>query len=124
MNAAWVTVVVCLCGGVGSCLRYVVDAEVGVRWRRRFPLATLIINVAAGLCAGAVVAWAAAGLLPEPYRLVFAVGLLGGFSTFSTAVNEAVSLLRQLRLALATVYLCAQIVLPVLACTTGYLLAS
>lgn len=88
-------ILVCLCGGVGASCRYLLDVTIKTYWQRAFPLSTFTINLIAGFLAGLVAALALGGTLDEPWRLVLATGFLGGFSTFSTAINEMVTLFRK-----------------------------
>ena len=117
------TLLICLCGGLGAALRYLLDTLVKARWQVDLPLSTMIINLLAGLAAGLVAALAAFHGLPAWGRLLLATGLLGGFSTFSTAVNEVLALTRQRRHLAALGYLAASIFLPPLLTALGFLLA-
>ncbi|PXY87981.1 fluoride efflux transporter FluC [Bifidobacterium asteroides] len=124
------TLLICLCGGLGAGLRYLLDTLVKARWQVDLPLSTMIINLStmiinllAGLAAGLVAALAAFHGLPAWGRLLLATGLLGGFSTFSTAVNEVLALTRQRRHLAALGYLAASMLLPPLLTALGFLLA-
>ena len=117
------TLLICLCGGLGAGLRYLLDTLVKARWQVDLPLSTMIINLLAGLAAGLVAALAAFHGLPGWGRLLLATGLLGGFSTFSTAVNEVLALTRQRRHLAALGYLAASMLLPPLLTALGFLLA-
>ncbi len=82
-------------GGVGSILRY------GVTWWAKswptHPLAgTFVSNVLASLVLALVVFGAFKNLIPgTPAFLFLAVGVAGGFSTFSTFSMENVMLIRE-----------------------------
>ena len=117
------TLLICLCGGLGAGLRYLLDTLVKARWQVDLPLSTMLINLLAGLAAGLVAALAAFHGLPNWGRLLLATGLLGGFSTFSTAVNEVLALTRQRRHLAALGYLAASIFLPPLLTALGFMLA-
>ena len=117
------TLLICLCGGLGAGLRYLLDTLVKARWQVDLPLSTMIINLLAGLAAGLVAALAAFHELPAWGRLLLATGLLGGFSTFSTAVNEVLALARRRRHLASLGYLAASIFLPPLLTALGFLLA-
>ena len=117
------TLLICLCGGLGAGLRYLLDTLVKARWQVDLPLSTMIINLLAGFAAGLVAALAAFHGLPNWGRLLLATGLLGGFSTFSTAVNEVLALTRQRRHLAALGYLAASMLLPPLLTALGFLLA-
>ena len=116
------TLLICLCGGLGAGLRYLLDTLVKDRWQVDLPLSTMIINLLAGLAAGLVAALSVFHGLPNWGRLLLATGLLGGFSTFSTAVNEVLALARQRRHLAALGYLGASILLPPTLTALGFLL--
>ena len=120
MNAL-ITLAVCLCGGFGASLRYICDTLIKAKWSRSFPLSTFVINVAAGFAAGTVAALYASATVADPWHLILATGLLGGFSTFSTAINEMVTLAKKHRRRTAVGYLAASVIAPTLAVAFGFL---
>ncbi|MCI1935597.1 MAG: CrcB family protein [Bifidobacteriaceae bacterium] len=81
-------VLAALCGGVGAVCRFLVDSAVNRHNRLRFPLGTIVVNVTAcfllGLLTGVVATFPALSDL----KFVLGTGLLGGYSTFSTASVE------------------------------------
>lgn len=117
-------ILVCLCGGVGASCRYLLDVTIKTYWQRAFPLSTFTINLIAGFLAGLVAALALGGTLDEPWRLVLATGFLGGFSTFSTAINEMVTLFRKHRYPTAAAYLVLSLGVPVVAAACGFRLTA
>ena len=68
-----------LAGGVGAVLRYLVDVGVARLAGRRFPWGILIVNLTGSFALGVVTT-----ALPET-AFVLGAGLLGGYTTFSTA---------------------------------------
>jgi CrcB protein len=90
-------------GGVGASLRLLVDGVVKARSRLEFPLATTVINVSGSLLLGFLTGLAAARLVPDAWALVFGAGLLGGYTTFSTASFETVRLVQSRRFRAAAV---------------------
>lgn len=73
-------------GAIGSMARYVVMSLVGRLHNTEFPYGTLAVNIAGGFLMGVWIA-VMATLLParaKDLHLLFAVGALGGFTTFST----------------------------------------
>lgn len=95
----------------------------GIVAQKTFPLSTFAINVVAGLLAGLVAGLFAANTISPDCRLLLATGFLGGFSTFSTMMNETVTLLRNGKIACFIGYALASIVVPVMAVACGYWLA-
>jgi len=84
-------------GGAGAALRLLVDGLVRRGRATVLPVGTLVINVTGSFALGVVTAIAADGLLPAPIALVLGAGLLGGYTTFSTASFETVRLVHQRR---------------------------
>ena len=113
---------VCLCGGVGASCRYLLDTLIKARWTRAFPMSTFVINLVAGLLAGVVAALAADAAIDGAWRLMLATGFLGGLSTFSTAINEMVTLAKAGRWGTAAGYCAVSVVVPVAAVAVGFLL--
>lgn len=93
MNAVGLFVVVCIAGGAGAVLRFVVDGWVGAAVPMRFPVGTTTINLTGSFILGVVTGLASADLLPGAWGSVLGVGLMGGYTTFSTASVETVRLL-------------------------------
>lgn len=89
-----------LAGGAGALLRFWVDGVISSRWKGSIPLATFFINASGsfvlGLLTGLLSSWtgSTAGedsfVITENIALVAGAGLLGGYTTFSTAMIEAV----------------------------------
>lgn len=77
-----------LAGGVGAVLRYVVDLGVSRVAGRRYPWGILVVNLTGSFALGVVTA-----ALPGEAFLLGA-GLLGGYTTFSTAMLDTVALWR------------------------------
>ncbi|MEV7618977.1 CrcB family protein [Microbacterium sp. NPDC089321] len=76
------------CGGLGAATRYLVDIGVARLTGARFPWGVMVINVTGSLLLGLVV-----GMLPGA-AFVLGAGFLGGYTTFSTAMVDAISLWR------------------------------
>lgn len=76
------------CGGLGAATRYLVDIGIARLTGTRFPWGVMVINVTGSFLLGLVV-----GMLPD-VAFVVGAGFLGGYTTFSTAMIDAVSLWR------------------------------
>ena len=111
-------------GFVGAVLRFWVSATTA-RWTlpSQFPWGTFIVNVAGCLLIGLLLGWMAGRAGLEQMRLVFIVGLLGSFTTFSTFGFESVRLLEQGRAGAFVVNVGGQLVLGLLAVAVGLWLA-
>jgi fluoride exporter len=104
-----------LAGGVGAVARFLVDGAVATRAVSEFPLGTFVVNLSGAFALG-VVAGAAIG--DDAYRL-FATGLLGGYTTFSTWMYESQRLGEDGELRLGVVNLVASLVVGVIAVWVG-----
>uniref|UniRef100_UPI00359C3745 fluoride efflux transporter FluC n=1 Tax=Bifidobacterium adolescentis TaxID=1680 RepID=UPI00359C3745 len=113
-------IAVCLCGGIGASARYICDSYIKAFWHKTFPMSTFVINVIAGLLVGIIAALFAKSAISGDARLLLATGFLGGFSTFSTMMNETVTLLRKGEIASFAGYFMASVVVPVVAVACGY----
>jgi CrcB protein len=86
---------VALAGGLGAALRFVLDRAVMARTKTSYPWGITIVNLTGSFALGVVTGAAASPALSAPWAAVLGVGLLGGYTTFSTvAVEVAVSLTR------------------------------
>jgi fluoride exporter len=109
-------------GGTGAVCRYLA----GVNFTRLFGpkqpyLATFGINVLGGLLMGLLVGWLAlrAGADQARWRLLLAVGVLGGFTTFSSFSLETATLLQRRAYGVAAGYVGGSVVLSILAVMLG-----
>lgn len=71
-------------GGLGSALRF----AIAYFMNKNIPYGTLLVNLLGSFVIGFVLAAYQAKSISEEYRLLFAVGFAGGFSTFSAFVFE------------------------------------
>ena len=90
-----------------------------------WPLGTFSANSLGGLAMGLLVGWLAfrGGAHQESIRLFAAVGLLGGFTTFSSYSLEAVMMIERRDYALAATYVVGSVVLAVVALFIGLAIA-
>lgn len=107
-------------GGTGAVLRYQLGRfmthVLGVNVVTAFPWATLVANVIGSLSMGVLAGWLARhGSHGESWRLFVGVGLLGGFTTFSSFSLETMLLIERGQASTAAVYA----VVSVLAALTG-----
>jgi len=112
---------VMLGGSIGSVARYVVGALFVQRFGPGFPYGTLAINLVGCFAIGIVAQLAqtrALGISPT-VRLFLAVGLCGGFTTFSSFAYETVTLVGDGATALAFLYIGLSVVVGVLAAFAG-----
>ena len=87
---------VALGGAIGSTLRYGVNELLGSRLRGEFPLATFLVNVSGAFLLGVVLTLAVERTsVTHWWRLFLCVGVLGGYTTFSTLSYETVELIAE-----------------------------
>lgn len=110
-------------GGVGAAARLVVDGLVKDLAGARLPWGTATMNLSGSFLLGLLTGAAAAGA-PAALLAVLGTGLLGGFTTFSTASVETVRLLQQRRGAAAAGYAAGTLVLAVALAWAGIALAA
>ena len=87
-----------------------------------FPWATFAVNVIGCLLIGLFTGIAASGHLPTQWKLVLITGFCGGFTTFSTFMNENYMLGKDHLLMLA-IYTLASLALGMAALVVGYKMA-
>ncbi|MDP6675238.1 MAG: fluoride efflux transporter CrcB [Gammaproteobacteria bacterium] len=112
-------------GFIGSALRFVVSG-----WVQRLaatsvmPYGTLVVNVLGCLALGFLGGLAEYRQVLEPgQRLFLMVGILGGFTTFSTFAFESISLMQDTEILKAMLNTAAQVVLGFGAAFAGFILA-
>ena len=113
-------------GGLGAMARYGLGLAVGrLAPGAAWPWPTLTANVAGGLQMGLLVGWLAlkAGAGQESIRLFAAVGVLGGFTTFSAFSLEAALMIERREIVSAFVYAAGSVVLAIAALFVGLMIA-
>lgn len=92
MTEIWLALGAAVAGGLGAALRQAIDHAVP-KGRRAFPWGLFVVNLtgsfALGLLTGAV--------LGDPMHAILATGLLGGYTTFSSASLDTAKLLTERR---------------------------
>jgi CrcB protein len=112
-------------GGVGSVARYLVGV-----WAFRLtgpgpPWGTLTVNVAGGFVMGCLAGVLAlrGGADQERWRVLIGVGVLGGFTTFSSFSLETALMIERKQYGLAASYVAGSVVLAIGALFLGLLAA-
>ena len=111
-------------GAIGAGARHLVGRAVLAATGASFPYATMAVNIAGGLLmgllAGGLLRLGAAG---EAWRLLLGVGVLGGFTTFSSFSLDAVTLAQRGDVAAAALYVLVSVAGSIAALLAGLAVA-
>ena len=115
------SLLVMLGGAIGALCRYQLGRLAGHMFGLSFPYGTLGANVIGGFLMGALAGWLArfghgGG---EQIRLLVAVGMMGGFTTFSSFSLEVVLMMERGQIAIAGFYAALSVVASVVALFAG-----
>ena len=114
---------VALGGAIGSAARYLVGAFVANRYGPDFPWGNFIVNVSGSFLIGVILSLIGGGLLPAGTRLFLAVGVMGGYTTFSTYSHESLQLIQDGQLGVVVLNTLGQVALGLAAVYFGVVLA-
>jgi len=112
-------------GALGAMGRYGVGIVVGRMHNSPFPLGTLTVNILGSLLMGLLVGFLARFTPPgqAETRLLVAVGMLGGFTTFSSYSLDVMTLIERGEAGMAISYALGSILIGVLALFIGLFVA-
>jgi CrcB protein len=106
-------------GGLGALARYYIAGAIQ-SVTTAFPWGIFVVNVSGGLLMGLIVEASALKLNLSPdLRAFLTVGILGGYTTFSTFSLESALLLQKGEYAQAAAYVIGSVVLSILALFAG-----
>lgn len=118
-------VLIFLGAGSGGLLRYWLSGVVQSWWGPTFPLGTMLVNVSGCLLMGFLATvWTGPVLIREEYRTAVLIGLLGGFTTFSSFGRETLALAHDGEWWRAGGYVLGSVALSLLAVWAGWLIAA
>ncbi len=118
------TIAVAVGGALGAVGRYLLGNAVSKTIGSALPWGTFLINLSGCFAMGLLMTVIVEReLLPAAWRLFLCVGLLGGFTTFSSFGYEALMLLLEGNLAAAASYAGGSVVLGMFAAGMGVLMA-
>jgi CrcB protein len=111
-------------GALGAICRYSLGVRLFKALGPGLPYGTLAANLIGGLLMGALVGLLAlrGGADQEKWRLLLGVGVLGGFTTFSSFSLETALMIERRAYGVAVAYSLASVILSVLALFAGLML--
>lgn len=115
-----IAILICLAGGLGAALRYIVDSLISRRLGS-LPIGIAFVNVSGSLVIG--IASGALGTHGDALAVV-ATGFCGGYTTFSTAMADVIKLGRNGRGSVGAALAILTLGLSVLAAACGVSLGS
>lgn len=108
--------VVALGGAIGSVARFLMMSGIGHFWKSQFPLSTFIVNVLGSFVIGALLEiMMQHGNFHMALRAFLVVGVLGGFTTFSSFSLDAGLLIQKGEWITASLYMIGSVVVSILA---------
>jgi CrcB protein len=111
-------------GFIGAIVRYALAIWIGQTWGRSFPLGTFVINVSGSFLIGLLMTLFAERYTVDPaWRLLFVVGFLGAYTTFSTFEYETGKLIKDSEWLFASMNVILSVVLGFVALKVGEVLA-
>lgn len=120
MQVLWIG----LGGFIGANMRYWLGSGIARMLGSSFPWATGLVNITGALAIGILATlFADRAVTNESLRLFLIVGILGGYTTFSSYTMEGVAMMLDGRWGTALAYIIGSNVVGILACALGVLIA-
>lgn len=111
--------------GLGGLARYAGGSWIMAKYGGRFPLGTLVINVTGSFLIGVLMTLLTERAQPHPnWRLFLVVGVLGGYTTFSSFEYETFQAVREGARWMGMLYMTASVALGYIGVWIGTLLAA
>jgi len=112
-------------GFLGANARYLLGGWIADRWGTAFPLGTFVINITGSFVLGLFLAFAEErSWLSPDYRLAFAIGFVGAYTTFSTFSYETIRLLQDGAYGFAAANVIGSVVLGIISAFAGFALGA
>ncbi|MEO6453162.1 MAG: fluoride efflux transporter CrcB [Ginsengibacter sp.] len=105
-------------GAIGSIVRYAASLLIG---SRMFPFATFIVNVAGSLLIGILLGLSIKNNIADYGWKFLAIGICGGFTTFSAFSLEGFKLLQEQRYFILSLYIILSITAGIFSTWIGYM---
>ncbi|MDQ3831030.1 MAG: fluoride efflux transporter CrcB [Candidatus Tectomicrobia bacterium] len=110
-------------GFLGANARYLVAGWITARLGASFPYGTLVINVSGSFILGFFLIFISERLVHANWRLFFAIGFLGAYTTFSTFSFENFALIQERSYVLALANMLGSVFLGLMAVVAGIVVA-
>ena len=110
-------------GFLGANARYLVAGWITERLGASFPYGTLVINVSGSFILGFFLIFISERLVHANWRLFFAIGFLGAYTTFSTFSFENFALIQERSYVLALANMLGSVFLGLMAVVAGIVVA-
>lgn len=111
--------------GLGGLVRYVAGTWIMQKYGGRFPLGTFIINVTGAFFIGVLMTLLTERWQPHPnWRLFLVVGVLGGYTTFSSFEYETYQAVRDGAPWMGLLYVTGSVILGYFGVWLGAMLAA
>ena len=118
-------VVVLAGAGLGGLLRYTLGTWIMAKYGGRFPMGTFLINVSGAFLIGLLMTVLTERTQPHPnWRLFLVVGVLGGYTTFSSFEYETYQAVRDGARAMGLLYVTGSVLAGYLAVWLGAILVA
>lgn len=116
--------VVALGGALGAIARYLLSEYIGKLSISPFPYATFLINISGSFVIGVFLTLIARGApINDHWRLVFAVGFLGAYTTFSSFEYETLKLIEEGKFGYSLLYVLSSLIVGFIGVWLGAALA-
>lgn len=113
-------ILVAIGGAIGSVLRYLFSLWIKNLISSEFPWHTFSVNIIGCLVIGIMFSLTRGNIVFDDIRLFVMIGILGGFTTYSSFGLEAFDLLKQDKFIIALTYILATNILGLAAVYFGY----
>ena len=110
-------------GAAGTILRYYLSSSIQANNATLFPWGTFSVNLIGSLIIGIIAGVLINQTLTEQWQLFIFVGVLGGFTTFSSLAIETFNLLRTGQYIIATTYMLSTNFFGLLLAAAGFMIS-
>lgn len=111
-------------GGLGTLFRHIIGLGMQRVFGSALPYGTFTVNIVGSFIIGyLMIKFASRGQLDTSLRMVLTIGVLGGFTTYSSFAFETVTMIQSERHATACGYVIGTLAVAGLSCYAGMLAA-